>query len=84
MEFDDIKQFSECKAPVGLKLKIISLTGENNPRKYQGQTGIITYIDDFGQIHGTWNSLAVIPELDKFLVIDDKNHIVYESEHFND
>ena len=84
MEFDDIKQFKECKNPIGLKLKIIFLSGEKDPKRYQGKIGIITHVDNYGQLHGTWNGLAVIPEIDKFLVIDEEHHIIYESEHFND
>lgn len=79
-----VLQFSECKCPIGLTLKIYQLTGEKNPEKYMGKTGIILSIDDYGQLHGTWNSLAVIPEVDKFVVIDYDNDIVYESQHFND
>ena len=36
---------------------------------YDGQEGIVEYIDSIGQLHGTWGGLAIIPELDKFDVI---------------
>lgn len=46
---------------VGDKIKIIYMK-EVTP--YNGRTGVIEHIDDFGQLHGTWGGLAVIPECD--------------------
>lgn len=37
---------------------------------YAGRTGVVTYVDDMGQLHGTWGSLAIIPEVDKFEEIE--------------
>ena len=34
-----------------------------------GKEGIITYIDDFQQLHGTWSGLAVIQDIDDFTII---------------
>ena len=31
--------------------------------------GVITGVDDIGQLHGTWGGLAAIPEVDRFYVI---------------
>lgn len=28
------------------------------------KTGIVEYVDDMGQLHGTWGGLAVIPDID--------------------
>ena len=36
---------------------------------YPGREGEIKYIDDAGQLHGTWGFLAVIPESDEFIVL---------------
>lgn len=54
---------------VGDKIRIISMDGE--PR-YAGKEGTITYIDDAGQLHGTWGGCAVIPECDTFEVINNE------------
>lgn len=37
--------------------------------QYRGKTGTIQYIDDAGQIHGTWGGCALIPDIDEFHVI---------------
>ncbi len=55
------------KAKVGDTIKIIHLKGEDD--RYDGRTGIVEHIDGIGQLHGTWGSLAVIPEEDEFIVI---------------
>lgn len=34
-----------------------------------GTEGSVEYIDDQGQLHGSWGSLAVIPEKDIFEII---------------
>ena len=34
-----------------------------------GATGSVEYIDDSGQLHGSWGSLAVIPEKDVFEIL---------------
>ena len=51
---------------VGDTIKIIDMIGEP---QYCGKTGTVTFIDDAGQIHGTWGGCAVIPETDIFLKI---------------
>jgi len=35
---------------------------------YIDREGVITHIDDIGQLHGTWGGLAIIPEVDDFFV----------------
>lgn len=52
----------------GMKVRIIHLDGEDN--RYDGKEGIIEHIDGIGQLHGSWGSLAIIPEVDKFEVIE--------------
>ena len=36
---------------------------------YKDREGIVTHIDDAGQIHGTWGGCALIQGLDTFKVI---------------
>ena len=57
----------ENKKLIGKKIKIINMLGEPN---YAGKEGIVTYIDDMGQIHGTWGGLAILPEVDTFEIIE--------------
>ena len=44
--------------------------------QYNGREGYATYIDDMGQIHGTWGGLALQPNRDRFEVtiesVEDK------------
>lgn len=47
---------------VGDKIRIIKMAGEPH---YTDRIGIINYIDDEGQLHGTWGGLAVIPDEDE-------------------
>lgn len=54
-------------AKVGDKIRIDYMMGEIN---YMGRTGVITFIDSMGQLHGTWGGLAVIPSEDGFTVIE--------------
>lgn len=50
----------------GDTLRIVEMKGEPH---YTGKEGVVKYIDDAGQIHGTWGGCAIIPEVDKFEVI---------------
>lgn len=36
---------------------------------YTRREGVITHIDDFGQIFGSWGGLAIIPDMDDFTII---------------
>jgi len=38
---------------------------------YTGRQGIVTIVDDAGQLHGTWGGLAVLPDVDRFIVINE-------------
>ncbi len=51
---------------IGDKIRIISMQDEP---QYEGKTGIVEFIDDIGQIHGTWGGCALIPEVDKYEII---------------
>ena len=55
------------KVKAGDRIRIIHLKGEDD--RYDGREGTVEYIDAIGQLHGTWGSLAVIPEEDEFVVI---------------
>lgn len=55
-------------AKVGDKIRIIHLRGEDS--RYDGKEGTIEFVDSLGQLHGTWGGLAVIPEVDRFVVIE--------------
>ena len=59
---------SESLYTVGQKIHINHLQGEDN--RYDGREGIITHIDGIGQLHGTWGSLAIIPEQDDFYIME--------------
>lgn len=44
---------------IGDRIRIIRMEGEP---QYTGREGIITHIDDAGQIHGTWGGCALSRE----------------------
>ena len=54
------------KVQIGDTIKIIKMDGEP---QYTNCEGVVTHIDDAGQIHGTWGGCALIPGLDTFKVI---------------
>lgn len=54
-------------AKIGSKIRIIEMNGEP---QYTGKEGIVTHIDDWGQIHGTWGGCAIIPETDSYEVLE--------------
>ena len=47
----------------------ICITYMKDEPQYWGKEGVITAIDDMGQLHGTWGGLAVIPGEDSFEII---------------
>jgi len=53
----------------GQRIRIVSMEGE--PR-YSGKEGVVEYVDDIGQIHGTWGGCAIQPERDKFEIVGGK------------
>ena len=57
-------------AKVGQKIRIICMEGEPH---YTGREGVISHIDDMGQLHGTWGGLAVVPETDSYEVIQTED-----------
>ena len=56
-------------AKVGDYIYIEQMDGEP---QYTGRKGTITWIDSAGQLHGTWGSLAVLPDTDNFTIIAEK------------
>ena len=48
-------------------VKIIKMEGDP---LYTNREGVITHIDDAGQIHGTWGGCALIPEIDTFVILN--------------
>ena len=51
---------------IGDKIKIIQMDGEP---KYEGREGVVKYIDDLGQLHGTWGGCELIPGTDQFELV---------------
>ncbi len=54
---------------VGDKIRIICMNGEP---QYTGKTGTVEYIDDIGQVHGSWGGCALIPNVDKYEIIEER------------
>ena len=58
--------------PKGTKLQLLSMRNEKYPI-LPGTIGEVTHIDDLGSIHMKWqngSSLAIIPEVDSFKVLE--------------
>ena len=53
---------------IGDKILIIEMKDEP---QYSGRTGSVLYVDDAGQIHGTWGGCALIPGIDKYVAIKE-------------
>ena len=50
---------------IGDTVKIIKMEGEP---QYTDRVGVVTHIDDAGQIHGTWGGCAIIPNVDTYVI----------------
>ncbi|MBR5823341.1 MAG: DUF4314 domain-containing protein [Paludibacteraceae bacterium] len=59
---------------VGDKIRVIRMDDSNGKdttvHRMNGVVGVISHIDDMGQIHLDGYGLAVIPEVDEFEVIE--------------
>ena len=55
---------------IGDTIKIISMKDELH---YTNRVGVVTHIEDAGQIHGTWGGCAIIPEADTYIILKTKN-----------
>ena len=47
------------KVKIGNSIKIIKMDGEP---QYTDRQGVVTHIDDAGQIHGTWGGCAIVTQ----------------------
>ena len=54
---------------VGDKVYIIEMDDKLSGGRYNGTKGVIESVDDMGCLHGTWGSLALIPEIDTLIKI---------------
>ena len=61
-----IKEAIMEKVQIGDTIKIIKMDGEP---QYTNREGVVTHIDDAGQIHGTWGGCAIIPEVDTYIIL---------------
>ena len=61
-----IKEDIMDKVKIGDTIKIIKMEGEP---QYTDREGVVTHIDDAGQIHGTWGGCAIIPEVDTYILL---------------
>ena len=64
------------KAGIGDTIKILKINYcipdgdlDTQAKILEGKEGVVTDIDDLGQLHGTWGGLALIPKLDKYEII---------------
>ena len=54
------------KVKIGDTIKIIKMEGEP---QYTNREGVVTHIDDAGQIHGTWGGCAIVPGVDTYIIL---------------
>lgn len=62
--------------PAGTKIRIERMEGEPH---YTGKQGVVEFIDDAGQIHGTWGGCALLAETDKFTVLEKPKETLYRA-----
>ena len=70
MNIEELKVLDVDEIKIGTTLELVEMHGEKQMPK--GLRGVVTHIDDAAQIHVKWqngSSLAIIPEIDKFVVI---------------
>lgn len=73
---EQVNKIKEKYKP-GTRIKLISMTDEDDNTKIpEGTYGTIMEVDDIGQLQMKWDNgrtLAVIPEIDEFEIIDNVN-----------
>ena len=72
MNVEDLKTLDVEEIKIGTTLELVEMQCEKQMRK--GLRGVVTHIDDAAQIHVRWqngSSLAIIPEVDKFIVVQN-------------
>jgi len=70
MNVEELKTLNVDEIKIGTTLELVEMQGEKQMPK--GLRGVVTHIDDVAQIHVRWqngSSLAIIPEIDKFMVV---------------
>ena len=66
------------RVKVGDKIKILGLAPDSNgspdpaAADYVGREGVVEYIDDAGQVHGTWGGVSLLPWCDEFEILEEK------------
>ena len=63
----------KTKYKKGVRVKLISMEGE--PQMPEGLNGVVTLVDDMGQIHVEWengSTLALNIDCDSFIVAEDE------------
>ena len=63
----------KTKYKKGVRVKLISMEGE--PQMPEGLNGVVTLVDDMGQIHVEWengSTLALNIDCDSFIVEEDE------------
>ena len=53
---------------IGQVIRIIDMVGEPD---YTGAKGEVEFVDDIGQLHGTWGGLAIDLTCDKIEILED-------------
>lgn len=61
----ETKSFLESKY-LNKKVQVVI----DDPYHPMAGTGIVTHVDDMGQLHGTWGGLAAIPGVDSITLIN--------------
>ena len=72
MNIEELKTLDVDEIKIGTTLELVEMQGEKQMPK--GLRGVVTHIDDVAQIHVRWqngSSLAIIPEIDKFMVVQN-------------
>ena len=54
---------------VGDTIRIINVTGV---QAYSHKEGVVQFYDCFGQLHGTWGGWVIVPGMDKYEIIGEK------------
>ena len=54
------------RVKIGDTIRIITMVNE---LQHSNREGVVTHIDDAGQIHGTWGGCAIISEVDTYIVL---------------
>lgn len=69
---DAVRRYEESMeiAEVGDLIEIVEMVGEP---QYKWKQGVVQYIDDIGQLHGTWGGLAVT-DGDLYIVLSKRKN----------